>query len=156
MHFIEAWHGWPCPIPGLSWLDYMPCVNRERKGFQGLSVWASACHLCLPLVCMATSSMANGVEGTAEYLPSHHYSVLASCHSWCYYPTIDWCRGSRGGFSQHCMARLHSTCLYSNSVDPALGLHYSAAASWVLAQDNSPFPSPRLGLGWSLPTCLLS
>lgn len=158
-----VWLALPHPWDALISL-HATCQQGENR-FQGLSVGVSALP-SLSLVCMAASPMVNGVEGIAEYLPDHHYSVLSSCHTWCYHPAVDWCRRNLGGFSPHgtawhgtawhSTAQLNSACLCSNSVAPVLGLHCSAAVSWVLVQYNFLFPSPRLGLGWSLPTCLLS
>lgn len=112
VNFMEAWHGWPCPTPGLPWLAYMLPVNRERIGSRVCLLRCQHCHLCLPLVCMAAFPVVNGVEGIAEYLPARHYSVLASCHSWCYHPAMDWCMGSLGGLSRHSTAQ-HNTAHHS-------------------------------------------
>lgn len=95
--FHPALARWPCPTPGLPWLACRPCVNRERKGPRACLL--SACHLCLPLVFMATSPMVTSVEGITGPLPGYPYSVSASCYSWHCDPAVDWCKGGVGVFS---------------------------------------------------------
>lgn len=108
----------PLPHPWAALISLHATCQQGENRFQGLSVGVSALP-SLSLVCMATSPMVNGVEGIAEYLPDHHYSVLSSCHTWCYHPAVDWCRRNLGGFSRHGTAGMarHGTAQHS-SIQP--------------------------------------
>lgn len=129
----------------------MPHVNRERKGPRACLL--SACHLCLPLVFMATSQMVTSVGGTAEPLPGSPYSVSASCYSWHCDPAVDWCKGGHGSLLPS-TGQLHSTCLCSDLNVPVLGLQHSAAVSWVRHRVTAFFPHPGSHKdGPHLPVC---
>lgn len=68
-----AWLASPHPWATLVSLRAM--CQQGKRSFQGLPVGMSSCHLCLPLVCMATSPVVNGVGA----LPTIFLATITRC-----------------------------------------------------------------------------
>lgn len=75
---------------------------QQGKRFPGFACWGVSMPSVFAPGVHGHLSSGKWCGGTADYLPGYHYSVLASCHPWCY-PTVDWC-GEPAALGLHCTA----------------------------------------------------